>query len=134
MTASTIGQREQALLNALKALNVAEVLMPNKARVLAKPYLVPEYTPVSSRNVGLNPGGKVHLALFVVKVVTDLDVFSSTAQDLGQQVMDGFPFGFVMDCGGDKMRVSDEPRSAPAIKTDTSWCLPVTIPVMVTGK
>lgn len=134
MTVSTLEQREQVLLIALKALNIAPVLLPNKAKEMAKPYLVPEYLPVSSRNIGLNPGGKLHTALFVVKVITDLDVFSGVAQRLGQQVMDGFPFGLVMDCGGDKMRVSDEPRSASAIKTDTSWCLPVTIPVMVTGK
>jgi Bacteriophage related domain of unknown function len=134
MTTSTVKDREQALLKRLMSLDIAKVVQPNKVPPDAKPLLVPEYIVVSSDNVGLAPGGKFHRAIFVVKVVTDLDTFSEDAADLAQQVLNGFPFGLTLDCGGDKMRISSEPTAQSAYRTDASWCLPVSVPVMVTGK
>lgn len=134
MSFSTVDQRELVLMHRLTTLNILPVVQPNKSAALQKPYLVPEHVPVSSRNMGLAPGGKVHTSILIVKVITDLDVFSKFANDFAQAVMDGFPFGLSLDCGTGKLRVYREPFADRPMRTDTSWSLPVSIHLMATAK
>lgn len=118
----------------LHSAGIAPVAFENGPVVAAKPRLKCEHEIVSRTNVGLRAGGKVQKGIWIVKVITDVSVFTTPADDLADSVLALYPFGSQFPLSYGVLRIYKEPQPQKGFPTEASWCLPLSFHYMVTGK
>ncbi|HEX73324.1 MAG TPA: hypothetical protein ENN65_08430 [Candidatus Hydrogenedentes bacterium] len=131
----TDNQIEEAFGRHLEAAYIADIVWPNATENLPpKPYLVVQHVPGIRRSPGLGAGGGEEVTgSFVVTVVTDVNKFSTQANDLAAEVMARFPRAVPIPCGDGKLRPGPQnPVALVAGRDGADWRQPVRIAYIAT--
>lgn len=110
------------------------VKFPNKSVERTKPYLVMEPVYGPKKNPGLAAGGKVRMGYMVVKVIEDKGKHLTVANGIAEAIENLFPMGLELDCGTAKLRLDKDAQVQMGYETESSYCIPVHIHYVLTGK
>jgi len=110
------------------------IQFPNGPEKTNKPRFRLEHEAVSKTNPGMRAGSKVQKGLWVIKSITDLGDYTNDANDMSEAAAALYPFGLVVPLANAVLRVYKEPMPQTGFPTEASWCLPLHVHYMVTGK
>lgn len=136
MGTATVDQISQVLHQRLHGLglDISGINFPGKSIEREKPYLVVEQVRGGKKNPGISAGGKTRGGYMVVKIINDKGKHANASNALAEAIEQAFPFGLELSCGTAKLRLDKDAETQTGYETEHSYCTPVYVHYIVTGK
>lgn len=124
----TLTQIDKALAQALSAIpEVSRIAWPNKSANPARPFVMFQHAPGQWNDRTISGGDTIASGVAVLTVVTDLDVYATSAIALADSVMAAFPKGRRIAVDGGCVTISAPPRPLTGFADGPDWRQPVEV-------